>query len=1247
MKKRILAALIIMQMIFQTAVFARVDYNNWVIEDFESGDISHITAVNAVLTHNTMQTFGGSRGSLEVSVNKNSGAPSFVSEQKKGVAYNISCYIKMKETPLKDQVQFIFQAPTKDGSGKKAYNTVTVSNPGLKAGQWVKVEGRYVSDGKGKLVGVSSRVDIEDNGTVDIRIGNGNIADTSPNGRTVDYYLDDFIVMPAVAEDASNLIAGGDFETDSDLSCWTKSSAAKLSISNEGADGSCVRVDGQSNLSNISQTAPIKFNTDYKITFKAKTDDASTMNLPISVIFDRHSSKTDANIKSYEYLRDENNVTIGNEWSEYSIDYRYNIETTDQAYPNIYLRIGSGTSDKVVYYLDSFRIEEVGAGGEKEQINVELTQNAKPGEEILADISYSGVENPVGYIVFVKRSLSGISSIVKSEYIAGSEFSYAVSENDVGAYLDFLIYAVLDNGTISAYALNQSGEVGGERSIYADFEEAVWTSDNETIKAYVIAENDDEPLNILSAMAVYDETGCLTAVDSEISYIEENSGVSVTLSAQSKESDSYAKVFVFDAVTQKPLSEAKSISKVSDGKIIYVDPDAQPGGDGSRITPFSDINTAKSAASSALENEDVYLMLCGGRYDLDESLSFTPYDLNKEHKLMVSSYDGRAVLSGGKSVNGWSVFDSKKNIYRAYVGQEYNFRQVYVDGVRATRARSETGLTDAMQTDTGYICTDEELLNFENPSDLEMVYYVKWTNPRCAVDSISKSGENVVIKMNATGFSKVQNKGQSSVTSSYLPVYYENAYELLDSEGEWYFDSGSGYLYYKPRFFENMDTVDVVVPDIEKILTIRGTADNNAGNIVFTNIDFMYSNWTDPTDNGYLADMQNNHQSGQSNPLPDAAVELSYVDNIEFTDCTFSKLGITAMKLTEGVKNCRIVGNEFYDISGSAISLGVPSGDYNKYINPTDDRYVVRDNTITDNYIHTTGVDYKSAAAISAAYPKNTQISHNEIYDSPYSGFHLGYGWDTYESNGTATENFKVEANYIHNVMNDKVYDGGAIYTIGNTSGNGYNSISRNYIKDVKNLYGALYPDQGSQYWEFESNVMDLSAYPLLYGAGGGSGSPTKWLHLWTDSIMNNRFVNNYSTTSYSRNEGRNNYVEDPIVCDPAQWPEEAQDIINNSGPRDKYKTRFSGGLQDIDAMTEYSAEAGDRIMLSITAVTGKGQRYDFSNAQIYIENSNPEVVQINNDFSGMALSKGDATVKVAIIEKGILHSFEMQISVV
>lgn len=1219
--------------------------NRWVYEDFENSDISHITAVNSTLTRNRMQTYGDSDGSLEVSVTKNSGAPSFTMEQKAGVAYEISCYIKMKENPLIDQVQFVFQAPSIDDPSKKAYNTVSVTNAGLKAGQWTHITARYVCDGRGKLVGVSDRVNVSEQGTVDIRLGNGNIADTSPNGSTVDYYLDDFTILPVISANDGNLVSDGDFESAGALSSWTKSGSATVSLVDDEY-GQCAYVQGKSNLSNIAQTVPIKFNTDYTISFKLKTDDENTLTQQVQMILDRHASKTDDNIANYQYLRDETNMTIGSQWTEYNIRYRYDIDTEDEAYPSVYLRIGSGSAD-IRYYIDDVRITETNAAAKQDTLDILLDGAVKQHSTITAEIDYNGAAEIEGYIVSAARKSGDTEAIVYSAVTENPQFDYTVTENDSDCYLVFTAYAVTSDGKIAAKGSEMTQKVSGESSITSEIKTDIWTDGNSEVSGTANIRNAEKSFRLMTMIALYNDEGTMLDVGLQHTDIAEGDNIDIDVSVENNSEATFAKLFTFDEDNLEPYTDAKILNKITDVRFIFVDGETgRDTADGTADSPLKTVKAAKEAASKLVPYGNVYVMLKGGTYRQDAALSFTPSALDKNNKIIFTSYDGRAEISGGRKIDGWTLYDSENNIYRAEAGADIDFRQIYIDGVRGIRARSEGGLTNAKMTDTGYTSSDTALQNISHPEDLEMVYYVKWTNPRCSVSSISVSGNTAQITMNPTGWNAVQNKGQSSVTSAYLPSYYENAYELLDEEGEWYFDKSSGYLYYKPRFFENMETADVEIPILEKLVTIRGTADNNATNLEFRDIDFKYTTWNKPTTQGYLSDTQNNHQNGVTGGLPDAALELSYVDGITFTGCEFAKLGITAMKLTEGVKNCNITENEFYDISGTAVSLGVPSGDYARYINPTDERYVVRNNRINGNYIHHTGVEYNSAAAISAAFPKDTQISHNEIFDSPYSGLHLGYGWATYAANGTATENFSVEGNYIHNVLNNKIYDGGAIYTIGNTSGNGYNKISKNYIKDVKNMYGALYPDEGSQYWEFSSNVMDLSAYPLLYGAGGGSGTQTKWLHLWTDSITNNRIVNNYSTTSNMRNDGIGNEVEEPTICDASSWTPEAEDIINASGISAYTAEKFKKGLQDVEALTEYSADAGDEINLSITAVTDKGERYDYRYSDIYAESSDESVAAVDNNFKVRAVSSGTAYIKTAIVEKGIIKPFTMKITV-
>src|SRR5439155_1110756 len=68
--------------------------------------------------------------------------------------------------------------------------------------------------------------------------------------------------------------------------------------------------------------------------------------------------------------------------------------------------------------------------------------------------------------------------------------------------------------------------------------------------------------------------------------------------------------------------------------------------------------------------------------------------------------------------------------------------------------------------------------------------------------------------------------GRKSITEQ--PTAVENAFELLDSPGEWYLDKSSHTVFYLPRSGENLATADVEAPVLEKLVDGRGTASATA-----------------------------------------------------------------------------------------------------------------------------------------------------------------------------------------------------------------------------------------------------------------------------------------------------------------------------------------------------------------------------------------------------------------------------------
>jgi hypothetical protein len=265
---------------------------------------------------------------------------------------------------------------------------------------------------------------------------------------------------------------------------------------------------------------------------------------------------------------------------------------------------------------------------------------------------------------------------------------------------------------------------------------------------------------------------------------------------------------------------------------------ASPSGSGSTCSlsaPCS-LDGAKSKvaglAPSMAADIDVYLR--GGTYRLSQAFALGPSDSGRNgFKVVYAGYPGeKPVLSGATKVSGFSVFDSSKNIYRASVPAGTQSRQLFVDGVRAQRARGPLNPSGFTLSGSSFTTSDSSYTSFTNASSVEIVNNNAWKQMRCPLASITApSGGGSSLNVNPACFANnntsVPNRG-FPFNGAGLPKldgisYVENAYQLLDAPGEFYLDSSAGFLYYKPRSGEDLSTADVELPTTETLLNLKGT----------------------------------------------------------------------------------------------------------------------------------------------------------------------------------------------------------------------------------------------------------------------------------------------------------------------------------------------------------------------------------------------------------------------------------------
>jgi hypothetical protein len=233
---------------------------------------------------------------------------------------------------------------------------------------------------------------------------------------------------------------------------------------------------------------------------------------------------------------------------------------------------------------------------------------------------------------------------------------------------------------------------------------------------------------------------------------------------------------------------------------------------------------------------DLVVYLRGGTYARTSTLTLGPADSGQNgHTVTYEAYTGEApLLSGAVPVSGFSQHDATKNIWRAPVpagAVGVVGRQLFVNGVRAVRARSTGSPSGVSATAAGFNTSDGAYASYGNPSLMEIVQDNDWKHMRCPLQGVAAAGGGASFDVVPSCWSgnnrNVPNLG-FPFNGAGLPAmngisWVENAYELLSEPGQFYVDTAGKTVNYIPRNGENLATADVELPVVETILSLSGT----------------------------------------------------------------------------------------------------------------------------------------------------------------------------------------------------------------------------------------------------------------------------------------------------------------------------------------------------------------------------------------------------------------------------------------
>ena len=528
---------------------------------------------------------------------------------------------------------------------------------------------------------------------------------------------------------------------------------------------------------------------------------------------------------------------------------------------------------------------------------------------------------------------------------------------------------------------------------------------------------------------------------------------------------------------------------------VYVAPNGDDSNPGTLAQPVRTLAKARDLARPRLASmtSDLAVYLRAGTYPVSSTVTFSNADSGQNgHYVKYLAYPGeRPLITGGQPIKGWTVHDAAKNIY-SVSGVTARFRQIYVNGVKAVRARSPNqgangapNFTQLSGYDSGaqtFQVPSTQVSTWNNLTKVEMHLMVLWADNVMRIASITSAGGTASIKVQSPE-NMIFGRPNPAFFPSQMRFYFENAYELLDQPGEWYLDETTNVLYYKAPSGEDMTTATVIAPSVETLVSVNGTSTSDqASYLWFQGLTFAHSNYLRASQYGFLdaqAGLYNLTAPGnnaQTVGRPAAGVTVTNANHIHFERNLFTQMASTGLDFTSGTHDDLIIGNAFTDIGATAIALGKfvvdEKTDYHTPYNPTDKNDICTRDTIKDNYVDRATTEVQGAIGIAAGYPAYLDLEHNEVGHVSYSGISVGYGWN---SGPSAMTNNKIDFNNVHDVC-QILADCGSIYTL--SAQLPASEMLNNYAHDFQTSQWAdysinnLYLDEGTDGYTVAHNVL-------------------------------------------------------------------------------------------------------------------------------------------------------------------------------